>query len=122
MDLTSAKSDPYEFKMALFKIGELEEFLLFVCNFNMTLTASKTLKTAAKAQYLCMIIRVEALRQFYSLSSDMEDMEPLTVESIILELGAYFFLLISIKAKARNVSRNEEPMQIKGRTLCGFFD
>ena len=48
MDLTSAKSDLYEFKMALFKIGELEEFLLFVCNFNMTLTASKTLKTAAK--------------------------------------------------------------------------
>ena len=47
-----------------------------------------------------MIIRVEALRQFNSLSSDMEDMEPLTVESIILELGAYFFLLIFYQSKS----------------------
>ena len=66
----------------------------------MTLTASQTLKTAAKVQYLCMIIRVEALRQFNSLSSDMEDMEPLTVESIILGLGAYFFLLICYWSKS----------------------
>ena len=83
--------------MALFENGELEEFLLFVCNFNMTLTASQNLNTAAKVQYLCMNIRVEALRQFYLLSSDMEDTDPLTVESIILELGAYFFLCKILK-------------------------
>ena len=49
-DLTSAKSDVYDFKTALFEIGEPEEFLLLVRNFDMTLTASKNLKKAAKVQ------------------------------------------------------------------------
>ena len=36
-DPTSENSDLYEFKMALFDNGEPEEFLLLVCNFQMTL-------------------------------------------------------------------------------------
>ena len=39
-DLTSEKSDLYEFKMALFDNGNLDEFLLFFHNFNMTHKAS----------------------------------------------------------------------------------
>ena len=39
-DPTLAKSDISELKMALFDNGDLEEFLLFVRNFQMTLDAS----------------------------------------------------------------------------------
>ena len=47
-DPTSEKLDLYEFKMTL--------FLLFICNFNMTLEASGTLKTGANIQYLCTLV------------------------------------------------------------------
>ena len=57
-------SDLYEFKIDLFDNGELEELLLLVRNFNMTLAASGTLEMGAKAQYICTIVRGEALRQF----------------------------------------------------------
>ena len=36
-DPTSEKSDLYEFKMALFDNFDPEEFLLFICNFNMNI-------------------------------------------------------------------------------------
>ena len=36
-DQTSAKSNPYEFEIDFFDNGELEDFLLFVRNFNMPL-------------------------------------------------------------------------------------
>ena len=42
-DTTSEKTDQYEFKMALLENGEPEEFLLFICNLNMTIKASETL-------------------------------------------------------------------------------
>ena len=48
--------DLYEFKMSLFENGKPEEFLLFVCNFNMTLAASGTLEAGAKYQYLRNIV------------------------------------------------------------------
>ena len=47
-----------------------------------------------------MIICGEVLRQFYSQSSDMEDTDPLTVEVVILGLGAYFSLLIPYQSKS----------------------
>ena len=49
----------------------------------MTLSASRTLETGAKFQHLRMLVHVEALRQFDSLSSDMNITEPLSVEYII---------------------------------------
>ena len=57
-------SDLYEFKIDLFDKGDLEELLLLVRNFNMTLAASGTLETGAKVQYICTLVRGEALRQF----------------------------------------------------------
>ena len=51
-DPTSDKSDLYEFKMALFDNGDPEEFLLFVCNLNMTIEATGTMEMAAKVQYI----------------------------------------------------------------------
>ena len=76
--------------MSLFDNGELENFLLFVRNFNMTLAASWTLEEGAKYQYLCNIVRVEALRQFDSLSADVEGTETLNVDEIIKGLAQYF--------------------------------
>ena len=61
-DPTSEKSDLYELKIPLFDNGELEDFLLFVCNFNVTLEASGTLKAGVKVQYLHTLVRGEALR------------------------------------------------------------
>ena len=54
--MTSEKSDFYELKMALTNNENIEEFLLFVHNFNMTLEASGTLDTAEKFQYLCTLV------------------------------------------------------------------
>ena len=70
-DPTSEKSDPYDFKMTLFDNEDPEEFSLFVLSFNMTLPASETLETAAKVQYLCMLVCGESLSQFDLLYADV---------------------------------------------------
>ena len=54
-------SNLYEFKMSLFDHGNLEEFLLFIRNFNITLAATGTLEMDAKSQYLCTLVRGGAL-------------------------------------------------------------
>ena len=54
------KSYLCEFKMALFNNGYLEEFLLFVRKFNMTLEAFGMLETVTKAQSLRMLVYGEA--------------------------------------------------------------
>ena len=56
-DPTLSTSDLYEFKRYLFDNSEPEEFLLFVRNFIMTLTAAGTLETGVKVQYLCTLVR-----------------------------------------------------------------
>ena len=49
-DPTSEKLDLYEFKMDLFDNGKMEEFLLFIRNFNTALKVSGTIKSGAKIQ------------------------------------------------------------------------
>ena len=90
-DPNSIMSDLYEFKMSLFDNVDPEEFLLFVRNFNMTLTASGMMEMGAKVQYLCTLVDGESLLQFDSLSYGVECTEPLTVEYIIKGLVLYFF-------------------------------
>ena len=46
-DTTSYKLDLYELKMALSANGKPEEFLLFFCNFNITIVASGMLEISA---------------------------------------------------------------------------
>ena len=58
--------------MSLFDNGDPEGFLLFFRNFKMTLAASETLETDTRFQYLCTLVHEEALRQFGSLSDDVE--------------------------------------------------
>ena len=84
----SENSDPYEFKMVLLGNGDLEDFFLFVRNFNITLEASGILQTDTKAQQIYKLVCGEALRQFDLMSADMESANPLTVEAILLVLGA----------------------------------
>ena len=88
-DPTSITSDLYEFKMSFFDNGEPEEFLLFVHNFNTTLTESGTLEAGAKYQYLRTIAYGEALCQFYLLSADIKGTENLNVDYIIRGLAQY---------------------------------
>ena len=78
--------------MALFENGELGEFLLFVQNINITFLESWTLETGVKIQYICTLVRGEALREFDSLSEDVEGLKPLTMVTIIIELTSYFFV------------------------------
>ena len=76
--------------MSLFDNVKPEEFLLFVCNFNMTLTVSGTLEAGAKYQYPCTLFRREALCQFESLTYDVEITETLNVDYITRVLAQYF--------------------------------
>ena len=78
--------------MSLFDNGELEEFLFFVCNFNMPLAAAGMLEAGAHIQYLCTLARGEALCQFDLLSADVEITQTLNVDDIIKGLVQYFFL------------------------------
>ena len=91
--------------MDLFDNGYLEDFLLFVQNFTMTLAASGTMETGAKIKYLCTLVRGEELRQFDSLSSDVQGANPLTLETIVLGLDSYFFPVDFLSKKKRAMRR-----------------
>ena len=82
-------SDLYEFKMSFVDNDDQEGFLLFMHNFNITLAASGTLEAGAKYQYICSLVRGEALSQFVSLSSDVEITKTLNVENIMKGLAQY---------------------------------
>ena len=80
---TSSMLYLYDFRMSLFDNGDLEEFLLFVRNFNMTITASGVLETGTNIQYLRKLFCCEALHQFELLSIGMESTKTLNEEYII---------------------------------------
>ena len=75
--------------MSLFDFGKPEEFLLFIRNFNMTLETIKTLYMEPKIQYLCTLVRGEALHQFYLLPADAENTKTLNVDYYIKGLALY---------------------------------
>ena len=55
-DTTSITLDLYDFNMSFFNHGKTEDFLLFICNLNMTLVAIGMLEMEVKIQYLCMLV------------------------------------------------------------------
>ena len=105
IDPTSSTSDLYEFKISLFYNGEMEEFLLFVRNFNTTLAASGTMDADAKFQYLCTLVHREALHKFDSLSADVESTETLDVDYIIRGLAQQFPPLNSLPKQKHAMRR-----------------
>ena len=72
--------------MALFDNGDLESFLLLICNFNITRKASGTLEPVVKVQYFRTLVWGEELNQFDLLSSDVVSANPLILKSVILGL------------------------------------
>ena len=76
----SSTSDLYEFKMSFFGHGDPEEFILFICNFSMTLAETGTLDMDTNIQYLHTTGNGEALCQFDLLSADVENKETLNVD------------------------------------------
>ena len=73
---------------------------MFVIKFNMTLEVLGMIKYGVKIQYLCTLVRGEALCQFNVLSAEVEGAAPLTLALIILGLGKYFFLLVRFPIKS----------------------
>ena len=71
-DPTLGKSDPNEFKMALFDNVEQEEIFLFIWNFQMTLEASYIIVYSAKIQYLFTLLHGEALHRLNTFSVEVE--------------------------------------------------
>ena len=103
---TSSTSDLYEFNMSLFDHGVLEEFLLFIRNFNMTLAATRIMDTDTIIQYLCTLVSGEELGQFDFLSPDVENTETLNVDYYIKGLALYFPPVNLIAKKLRNAPQN----------------
>ena len=58
--------------MVLNENGDLEECLLFVRKFNMTIEDLGIMEPTAQAQCLCKLVRGAALLQFDLLSTDVE--------------------------------------------------
>ena len=113
--------DLYEFKIDLFDNGDPEEFLLLFRNLNTNIEASGTLETAEKVQYLCTLVCREALRQFDTLSSDVEIGTPLTAETIILGLGAYFLPVNSLynqKPAMQRGTRKPHGLKVRLYVAC----
>ena len=70
-DLTSENSDNYKLKTALLDNSKLEDFLLFLRNFQMTLEESGILASGGKIQYLCTLVRGKVLQQLETLSVEV---------------------------------------------------
>ena len=78
----------------------------------MTLAVSGTLKAGAKYQYLCTLVRGEALCQFDSFSIDVEVTKPLNIDYIIRGLAQCFSPVNFLSKQKRAMRRG-----IKNHTL-----
>ena len=77
--------------MSLFDHDKPEEFLLFIRNFQMTLSAIGMLEMEAKIQYLYTLVLGEVLGQFDLLSADVKNIEtPLDVDYLLRGLAWCF--------------------------------
>ena len=65
----------------------------------MTHEASGTFKAGANIQYLHTLVRGEALHHFDTLSAEVGSKTSEKLISIILGVGAYFFLLMCCQKK-----------------------
>ena len=97
--LKEEMSDLYGFKMALFYNSELEDFLLFVRKFQMTLEAFRTLTAGAKNQRICMLVRGEALHQLDGFSVEVWSTTTEHLNLIILGYVRTLFLLMLCQSK-----------------------
>ena len=121
-DPTSSMPYHFELKVSLFDNDKPELLLLFVRNFNMTLAESEMLKADVKFQYGCTLLRGKVLRQFDSLSSDVEITETLNMDYIIRFLARYFSPANYLSKQKRAMRRgNQKTTQSNCKTLFGAF-
>ena len=111
-DPKSSFSYLYEFNKHFFDNVNLEEFLLFVQNFIITLVTSGTLAMGAKIQYLHTIVCGKLLRHFDLLYADVEGADPLTIKTIILGLALYCFP-VNFLLKKKRANINNEAAKFK---------
>ena len=90
--------------MDLFDNGDLEEFLLLVQNFKMTLKALEMLADITKIQYLCTILRGKAPHQFDNFCAHVGSIITTRLKHIILGLGTYFPPVNALSKKKRYLS------------------
>ena len=76
--------------MVLFDNGNLDEFLLFVHNFQTNLEALVTPAAVTKIQYLCTIVRGKALHQLNILYVEVGFMTLENLNLTIMGLRTYF--------------------------------
>ena len=94
----------------------------YVRNLNMTLVVSGTLEMGKNIQYLCTIVRVEALHKFDSLSANLESTETLNVEYIIKGLRLYFPPIKSLSTKKCVMRRGMKKLRgLKLRCYAELF-
>ena len=66
-NLTLAMSETYNINMSIFEDGQQEEFLALLKNFIIAIYGTGTTLLSGRINYLFMMLRREALREFYKL-------------------------------------------------------
>ena len=80
--MASTHSVLYELKTYLFYNSNLDEFLLFIRNFKITIKASRTIAAGAKIYFLCMLVRGEELRQIDTFYLEVGSTTPKHLNSL----------------------------------------
>ena len=94
----------------------MEEFFLFIRDFNMNHEESGIPKAGAKIHRLCTLVHVEALHQFDNYTSEVGSTIPENWTFIILGLVTHFYLLICFQNKsARCTGGMSKPRGLKIR-------
>ena len=92
--------------MSLFDHGDLDEFLLFVRNFQMTLSDMGTIETVAKVWFLSTIFRGGALRLFNLMSAHVKiNYTILDVDYLLKGLAWHSLPVYSLSKKKRVMRR-----------------
>ena len=94
---------------------------MLVCTFSMTLATTVTLEAGVKYQYLCTLVRGEALRQFELLSANVESTQTLNGDGFIKGLAQYFPPVNSLSKQKRAMRLGmEKPraLTVRRYTAC----
>ena len=103
--------------MSLFDYEKPEEFLLFVRNIQNTLASMVTIKTKAKVQYICTLVRGEVLRKVYLISVDMRNIETTLEVNFLLKGLAWYPPPVNLLSKKKRAMHHcmKNPRLLKVR-------
>ena len=106
----------YGFKMDLFDNGKPEKFLLLIRNYNVALEASGTLTTNGKFQYICTLLRGNALQKFETLCTQILRTTMASMNQVISGLATHFTLVTACSKQKRAMHHEmRKPSNIKLR-------